>query len=296
MHQVLVAMCSGLQEVYGLFNGVTSKPLEPHSIAPRFSMANTMLHRLRKAFAKALSCCLFAGSSFKADIAVADGMCLPYASSRFDAVLSIAVLHHITTPSRRIHMLAELLRMLRPGGKALVTVWATHQEDMKKLAKWQPIHKPGSSQHSHALDSAHHVNEMSSALGSGGAEAQPGPVIGSEATAIVSQEQQDHEQSEGSEPRTVSQGGSNDYFVPWHLPFHRAEAALQVLKTEQEHDTTAAGSIRIDNKKNAVVFSRYYHVFEQFELDRLVQSVPGAEVLDSFYDKDNWCVMMGKRS
>ncbi|KAL3142945.1 hypothetical protein ABBQ38_003230 [Trebouxia sp. C0009 RCD-2024] len=241
------------------------------------------------------------GSSFKADVAVADGMCLPYASNRFDAVLSIAVVHHITTPSRRIHMLTELLRMLRPGGKALVTVWATHQEDMKKLAKWQPIDRPGSLQQSHALGSAHHVNEMSGALGSGGAEAQPEAVNSSQAVATVSQQQQDHasyEQSDGPKPGGVSQGDgtSNDYFVPWHLPFHRAEAALQVLKAEQEHDTAAAGSIRIDNKKNAVVFSRYYHVYEQFELDQLVQSVPGAEVLDSFYDKDNWCVVMGKRT
>lgn len=223
-------------------------------------------------------------------------MCLPYASNRFDAVLSIAVLHHITTPSRRIHMLTELLRVLRPGGKALVTVWATHQEDMKKLAKWQPIERPGRSEHSHPPDSTpfHH---MSSAVNSDCAEAQLRPAMSIEASARLSQQQQGHEQSQGAEPGRVSQGhgASNDYFVPWHLPFHRAEAALQVLKAEQEQDSAAAGSIRIDNKKNAVVFSRYYHVYEQFELDRLVQSVSGAEVLDSFYDKDNWCVVMGKR-
>lgn len=252
--------------------------------------------------------CVCAGSSFKADVAVGDGMCLPYASNRFDAVLSIAVLHHITTPSRRIHMLTELLRILRPGGKALVTVWATHQEDMKKLAKWQPIDRPGKSQQSQPPYSTHGgtagrktaLGETSSTLHS--MEGQLDrlglePAAGNEASATVPQQHAGYEQSEGTDPGRFrqSEGASNDYFVPWHLPFHRAEAALQVLKAEQEHNSAAAGSVRIDNKKNAVVFSRYYHVYEQFELDQLVQSVPGAEVLDSFYDKDNWCVVMGKK-
>ena len=259
-------------------------------------------------------CYVCAGSSFKADIAVADGMCLPYASNRFDAVLSIAVLHHITTPSRRIHMLTELLRVLRPGGKALVTVWATHQEDMRKLAKWQPIDRPGGSNQSHHPDLPHDhdsgtsdckpaVDYVRSGLGGRCIEDQVESLslepAGSDGAGVATAQQ--HlvpEQCGGAESGRSSQGEgiSNDYFVPWHLPFHRAEAALQVLKAEQEHENTAAGSIRIDNKKNAVVFSRYYHVYEQFELDQLVRSVPEAEVLDSFYDKDNWCVVMGKHT
>ena len=249
-----------------------------------------------------------AGSSFKADVAVGDGMCLPYASNRFDAALSIAVLHHITTPSRRIHMLTELLRILRPGGQALVTVWATHQEDMKKLAKWQPIDQPGRLQHTRAPDPTHHsiaeskpaAGEVNSAFRGHNSDGLPEnqgskTPASSEADVATAEQQPVCEELEGAKP-SQGKGAGNDYFVPWHLPFHRAEAALQVLNAEQEHDTAAAGSIRIDNKKNAVVFSRYYHVFDQFELDQLVQSVPEAEVLDSFYDKDNWCVVMGKRT
>ena len=239
-------------------------------------------------------------------------MCLPYASNRFDAVLSIAVLHHITTPSRRIHMLTELLRMLRPGGKALVTVWATHQEDTKKLTKWQPIDRPGRSHQSHPPDLSHDdvtaeckpsAGEVNGALNDHCIEDQVErlslePAVSSEAGVTTAQQHPVAEQCGGAKSGRSShgEGASNDYFVPWHLPFHRAEAALQVLKAEQEQDSAAAGSIRIDNKKNAVVFSRYYHVYEQFELDQLVQSVPEAEVLDSFYDKDNWCVVMGKRT
>ena len=41
-------------------------------------------------------------------------------------------------------MLAELARVLRCGGRALVTVWASEQEQPGKLAKWEPI-GPGES-------------------------------------------------------------------------------------------------------------------------------------------------------
>ncbi len=253
-------------------------------------------------------------------MAVADGMQLPYASQRFDAVLSIAVLHHITTPARRIHMLKELLRILRPAGKALVTVWATDQEDMKKLAKWQPINRPGS----HAEDATTGHQSESSAMSAavitssaispsgvanpslGTNQADEAGASGQQSAAEVDGSSRDaqsgsaHQASVAlpSSSQDQSAAPSNDYFVPWHLPFHRAEAAMQVLKASgqdaQKADPAAVGSIRIDNKKNSVVFSRYYHVYEQFELDKLVEQVPGAEVLESFYDKDNWCVVMGK--
>lgn len=56
-----------------------------------------------------------------------------------DAVVCIAVLHHIASAARRVRLLAELARVLRPGGRALVTVWASQQEEPAKLAKWEPI-------------------------------------------------------------------------------------------------------------------------------------------------------------
>ena len=63
--------------------------------------------------------------------------CLQAAS--VEAVISIAVLHHMSSTARRLGFLAELARVLVPGGTALVTVWASEQEDRKKLAKWEPI-------------------------------------------------------------------------------------------------------------------------------------------------------------
>jgi len=159
----------------------------------------------------------------RADVIVADGLELPYRESSCDAVLCIAVVHHIASVKRRISFLEGLLKILVPGGKAIVTVWATEQENMKKVAKWEPL-----------------------------------------------------SQTEDGEE------GKNDYLVPWHLPMHRAEA----LAASQ-----SAAEAAVDTGKNALVFRRYYHLFEHGELEGLVEQVSGAAVVEEFYDKDNWCVV-----
>jgi alkylated DNA repair protein alkB family protein 8 len=56
-----------------------------------------------------------------------------------DGAISIAVLHHISSIPRRVQFLGEMARILKPGGLGLVTVWASQQEDHKKLAKWELI-------------------------------------------------------------------------------------------------------------------------------------------------------------
>ena len=61
---------------------------------------------------------------------------LPYKSDFFDAVIHIAVLHHISTHERRISALRELLRIVRSGGRVCISVWADEQT---KKDKWQRI-------------------------------------------------------------------------------------------------------------------------------------------------------------
>ena len=69
----------------------------------------------------------------------ADALNLPVLPARFDAAISIAVLHHISSPERRQLAVREILRILRPGGRALITVWAREQEDQLLIAKWTPL-------------------------------------------------------------------------------------------------------------------------------------------------------------
>lgn len=54
---------------------------------------------------------------------VADILSLPFSDQYFDSVWSIAVLHHIPTIELRKRALGEIKRVLRPGGRVIVTVW-----------------------------------------------------------------------------------------------------------------------------------------------------------------------------
>jgi len=56
-----------------------------------------------------------------ADVLLADALRLPFRTSSCDAVLCIAVLHHISSEARRLQLMQELVRILIPGGKAIVS-------------------------------------------------------------------------------------------------------------------------------------------------------------------------------
>lgn len=62
------------------------------------------------------------------DVSLVDGVFLPYRDSCFDAVISIAVVHHLSTNALRRRFLAHLIRVLRPGGRALIVVWAMEKD------------------------------------------------------------------------------------------------------------------------------------------------------------------------
>lgn len=65
-------------------------------------------------------------------IAVADCMNLPLRTSSCDAAICIAVLHHLSTVERRKRCIAELVRVVKPGGLVNVQAWALEQEDGSK--------------------------------------------------------------------------------------------------------------------------------------------------------------------
>ena len=292
-------------------------------------------------------------------------------------------------------MLEELLRVLKPGGQAYVSVWATLQEDpAKTLAKWEPMQTPASpspppkpappsdtspssrpvsslaqpdqaiQEHDVQLEqhrfqaadngnvtigtSCHQNACEAGSPASGIAAVAPDQeacvpslprvqdcsithedaeqksvqeVLGSDAGGQASLQQLPSAAQPGSRDDTPGAGCSNDYFVPWHLPLHRAQATglLQSIpgapdwarpKSSQAcpggmQPTAASGGgldvtpdqlrgVRFDEQKQTLVFRRYYHLFEEGELPELVSNIQGAHVADCFYDKSNWCVVMSK--
>ncbi len=69
---------------------------------------------------------------------VADNLMLPHPAACFDFAISVAVIHHLSTTSRRIQAIAAILETLKrcsPGtasGKALICVWALEQQQSRR--------------------------------------------------------------------------------------------------------------------------------------------------------------------
>ena len=58
---------------------------------------------------------------------------LPFENNYFDAIISIASFHHLSTTERRIECLKEMHRVLKSGGKILLSIWSINQSHNKKL-------------------------------------------------------------------------------------------------------------------------------------------------------------------
>ncbi|XP_023549869.1 alkylated DNA repair protein alkB homolog 8-like isoform X2 [Cucurbita pepo subsp. pepo] len=212
-----------------------------------------------------------------------------------DAAISIAVLHHLSTENRRKKAIEELLRVVKKGGLVLITVWAVEQEDKSLLTKWMPLSEkyveewvgPGSprvrSPSSLALESIPEMNENNSGTCLKDSKVN---FTGSmpENIPLPSQSGNDFANCNDENLWKTQQ----EYFVPWHLPYHRAEVS------GTSAGALASGLAKKDDKKAAVVYNRYYHVFSEGELERLVSGMDNAVVVDRFYDKSNWCIVLEK--
>ncbi|XP_056139744.1 probable tRNA methyltransferase 9B [Lampris incognitus] len=89
------------------------------------------------------------------EVQMCDSLHLPYRDNCFDAVLSIAVIHHLSTKERRIRAIKEMARTLRVGGRIMIYVWAMEQKHRKFekqdiFVPWNPNpHSPSSFNREH---------------------------------------------------------------------------------------------------------------------------------------------------
>jgi SAM-dependent methyltransferase len=113
---------------------------------------------------------------------------LPFSNSFADAIINIAVIHHLSTHERRLKAVQEMLRILKPNGLVLIYVWAKKES----------------------------IN--------------------------------------------------NDLFVEWK-----------------------------NNKNDEKDYKRYYHFFEQNELEQLCIQAGNCTIEKSYFDKENWAVILRKK-
>ena len=62
---------------------------------------------------------------------------LPQKDNRYDFVICIAVIHHLNTNKHRKYAVQELLRVLKPNGKLLLTTWALESDQFSIKRKFK---------------------------------------------------------------------------------------------------------------------------------------------------------------
>ncbi|KAL7422587.1 tRNA methyltransferase, has a role in tRNA modification [Cryptotrichosporon argae] len=159
----------------------------------------------------------------------------------FDYAISIAAIHHLSTPLRRQHAVQALLRALcmssePPYARFMIYVWAYEQGERSRR-------KMGSAAEGGALSAAGDAAVCSTKPGSGAAECLQGA---SEAVAGAAEPSQPSNEG-GTSERAAPRERAQDVLVPW---------------------------VRAEDQ---VVYQRYYHLFVGGELEELVQLAAEAE-------------------
>ncbi|NXN23477.1 ALKB8 protein, partial [Nycticryphes semicollaris] len=217
---------------------------------------------------------------------VCDALSVPICSGSCDACISIAVIHHFSTAERRLATIRELVRLLRPGGTALIYVWAMEQEYKNQKSKYLK-EKIGSKDPEEEINTGMAQRPLSGQM----------PGSSSQDAACSSQLLHDSK-DEGCDAKPVADSRlpvhtnrtsfhSQDLLVPWHLkggPKKKGGSTDTVL--------FPAGSK--ESQELSPVFHRYYHVFCEGELEATCRSLDGVRVQKSYYDQGNWCVVLEK--
>ncbi|KAL7840414.1 hypothetical protein AOLI_G00257370 [Acnodon oligacanthus] len=201
---------------------------------------------------------------------VSDALNIPLRSSSFDACISIAVIHHFSTKERRLAAVEELVRLLKVRGRALIYVWAKEQEYNKQKSKYLKTNKNQEDMGEGSRSEERKPVQENSDCNVSGLEEQPAEKVSQAKLSIHTN-------------RTAF--ASQDLLVPWHLKGGKNGGVEAACGSE---DRAAATS------SQDRVFHRYYHVFQQGELEELCYLVKSVKVQESYHDQGNWCVVLEK--
>ena len=239
------------------------------------------------------------------DVFVADNLRLPLKTDVFDAVISVGVLHHFATAERRLAALAQLSRLLRPGGRLLVYVWALEQP--KRQFSSQDILVPSSEKRKTVKPSWPTRNGHSFVFDEfpNWPNVEPNNNDNKPSGSPSSQ-------SLDLRPRRSSSNLLNKVLPPFMRLSGRSNTCSDVrpghnnknkrLNNDDDDDDDDDGGgdgneSRITNSGGANSLYRFYHVFCRGELETLVDDLNKLEttqfplkVIRSFYDHANWAV------
>ncbi|KFV73056.1 Alkylated DNA repair protein alkB 8, partial [Dryobates pubescens] len=217
---------------------------------------------------------------------VCDALSVPIRSASCDACISIAVIHHFSTAERRLAAIRELVRLLRPGGAALIYVWAMEQEYKNQKSKYLK-EKNGSKDKEEEINTDTSQRPLSDQM----------PDSSSQDSAYSDQLLSDSEHK-GCDAKPVADSRlpvhtnrtsfhSQDLLVPWHLKGCSK-------KKEERTDKVLVPAGSKGSQELSPVFHRYYHVFREGELEAACRTLDCVRVQKSYYDQGNWCVILEK--
>ena len=156
-------------------------------------------------------------------------------------------------------MLNEMVRVLKPGGKALVTVWAKEQKYKDKESFYI------SSKNSKSTADAGKIPKQKIKIPETSEEKKNNPLCHKFGKEFQKQ----------------------DLFVTWNY----SNTGQKKSKKNKAEIEVNSEDVKPAEEK---VFLRFYHVFENQELENLFSHVPNARVIESYYEQGNWCAIFQK--
>lgn len=233
------------------------------------------------------------------------------------------------------------MRLLKPGGRALIYVWAFEQEHNKLKSKYLKDQKKEPGGVSPKLTNKTLEESLEAQVDSSCHLAQ-------RPTACNTHEVLNGNNGKLSVHTNRTAFNTQDLLVPWHLKGEKKQVGKESggsVLTEKRNgrirkasgslesslssvdrlgcnldDTqdrcsnmTSGASPGINNSSHSSdsvsqsatlksesepslphIFHRYYHVFQQGELEQLCDLVTGVKVVSSYHDQGNWCVILEK--
>ena len=249
-----------------------------------------------------------------------------FSSNAFDACISIAVIHHLSTKERRENAIRELLRIVKPNGLVLIYVWAQEQskdaqssenllenvnsncrsEEEGKVRKQLSEISGSSSSSIQNQDGGNHVKVEASGVGISDTDVttssetcyrkrsngdMKGEYCNEEETKGFSGECKSSEITARKDDRKkIEVNDARNVFQQQDLliPWH-------FRGKQEKRNKSCCNDARTDATSDGEhVYHRFYHVFAEGELEKLCMDIGGNSVIKSYHDKGNWCIILKK--
>lgn len=231
--------------------------------------------------------------------------------------ICIAVIHHLSTADRRLAAIKELIRIIKPGGRVLISVWALEQDfsntgnrkscDVGKSVETDSKHESHYKASSHGTDFANqrnvggHKPNMGNVFTSSScntddtSEIYPArflstPISSGEKSIQGTQVLTENNTALKEHLFKLKVNASRGYFeqqdllIPWN---YRGQRKPTNTRNHDEEILVSAGEV-------PKVYQRFYHVFKENELMDECKKLDYISVVRCYYDKGNWCVELEK--